>query len=186
MGAANVNRDNQGTAVGEISPAGETVRAVLDMLSRAENVIDVDPRQASIFIGKASRLLESVSDAPTMAREPYSPRLSSWQEREVMRHIVEHLDQSIRNQDLAETVGLGVTQFSRCFKGSFGISPHGYVIRSRLERAKTLMRQSRSSLCQIALESGFADQAHMSRLFHAIVGSPPNRWRRSQTSSATA
>jgi AraC family transcriptional regulator len=102
-----------------------------------------------------------------------------------LRHIVEHLDQSIRNQDLAQTVGLGVTHFSRCFKGSFGVSPQGYVIRSRLERAKTLMRQSRSSLCQIALDSGFADQAHMSRLFRAMVGSPPNRWRRAQKSSAS-
>jgi len=111
-------------------------------------------------------------------------RLAPWQERKVARHIGEHLDRPISIRDLAALVGLSANYFSRRFKGSFGVTPRAYVIRSRLERAKTLMRQSRASLCEIALDSGFCDQAHMSRLFHAVVGSTPNRWRREHAAAA--
>jgi transcriptional regulator GlxA family with amidase domain len=154
--------------------------AVLEMLGRADRAIDIDPRSARVFIGQASRLLEPASEATATAAA--FPGLAPWQEREVIRHIGDHLDQTIHNGDLAKIAGLSVGHFSRRFKGSFGVSPRVYVIRSRLERAKTLMRLTGSSLCQIALESGFADQAHMSRLFLAIVGSTPTRWRRGQAS----
>ncbi len=107
--------------------------------------------------------------------------LAPWQERKVVRHVSEHLGRSIRTGDLAGLAGLGVGQFSRRFRGSFGVAPREYVIRSRLEHAKTLMRQTRSPLCQIALASGFSDQSHMSRTFQALVGSTPTRWRREQT-----
>ena len=112
--------------------------------------------------------------------------LAPWQERKVMRHIGEHLDRPISIGALAEIVGLSTNYFSRRFKGSFGVAPREYVIRSRLERAKSLMQQTGASLCQIALDTGFCDQAHMSRLFHAVVGSPPNRWRREQMSALAA
>ncbi len=169
---------------GDVAPpprlAGPMALAVLDMLSRAERAIDTDPRQARIFIGEASRLLNRASQSSRT--ESYRPKLAPGQERMILRHIEDHLDQTLCNREMAAIVQLSAGHFSRCFKGSFGVSPRDYVIRSRLERAKALMRRSRNSLCQIALDSGFADQAHMSRLFHAIVGSTPTRWRRAQAS----
>lgn len=120
------------------------------------------------------------AEMPMATPKAGTPRLAPWQERKVLRHLGEHLCRSIRNQDLARLVGLSTSQFSRRFRGSFGLSPRGYVIRSRLDYAKTLMRQTRSPLCQIALASGFADQSHLSRTFHALVGATPNRWRRDQ------
>jgi AraC family transcriptional regulator len=104
----------------------------------------------------------------------------------VLRHIGDHIDQPTSNQDLADLVGLSVSHFARRFKGSFGVSPRDYMIRGRVERAKTLMRDTNTSLCQIALDSGFCDQAHMSRLFHAVVGSTPSRWRREQMHALAA
>lgn len=167
--------DEAATASG---PASRVSR-VLKVLGRAERAIESDPGQARILIGEASRLLKPAAVA---SLDGYRPELAPWQKRAVIGHIDGHLDQTIRIPDLAEIVGLSIGHFSRCFKGSFGVSPHDYVIRSRLERAKALMRQSRSPLSQIALDSGFADQAHMSRMFHAIVGSTPTRWRRAQAS----
>lgn len=114
------------------------------------------------------------------------PGLAPWQARKVLRHIGEHLDRPITIRELSDVVGLSANYFSRRFKGSFGVSPRHYLIRRRLERAKLLMRQSRASLSQIALDTGFSDQAHMSRLFHAVVGETPNRWRREQMSAFAA
>lgn len=158
------------------APAGPIIQTLLDMLNRADRALDVDPRQARIFIDQASRLLQ-----PAM-RQPHkrAAALAPWQERKVLRHISENLDRSIGNRALAELVGLSASHFARRFKGSFGASPRDYVIRGRVERAKTLMRETDASLCQIALDSGFCDQAHMSRQFHAVVGSTPSRWRRQQ------
>lgn len=112
--------------------------------------------------------------APTLALAP-------WQERKVLRYVEEHLGRPIRTLELASLVGLSVSQFSRRFRGSFGLPAHAYMIRARLDHAKALMRQSGAPLCEIALESGFCDQAHMSRLFHAFVGDTPRRWRRDNT-----
>jgi len=162
--------------------AGATVQALLDMLNRAERVLDVDPGQARIFIGQASRLLAPPLDAPRKRTAALAP----WQERKVLRHIAENLARTTCNRELAELVGLSAGHFARRFKGSFGASPRDYVIRGRVERAKTLMRETDASLCQIALDSGFCDQAHMSRQFHAVVGSSPSRWRRQQPHTLVA
>lgn len=124
--------------------------------------------------------------APSLPKRRTPSSLAPWQERKVLDHIDRHLDQAVRNEQLAAVVGLSAGHFSRCFRGSFGVSPREYLIRSRLERAKALMRQTRTSLSQIALDSGFADQAHMSRQFHALVGATPTRWRRAQTMDGPA
>jgi transcriptional regulator GlxA family with amidase domain len=151
-------------------------QAVLDMLNRAERTLEVAPRQAKIFIGQASRPLEPALDGGK-AREP---GLAPWQERKVLRHVDQRLDQPLRNQDLARIAGLSISHFGRRFKASFGVSPRGYLIRARVERAKTLMQGKGVPLSQIALDSGFCDQAHMCRLFRSVVGSTPSRWRREQ------
>ena len=111
--------------------------------------------------------------------------LAPWQERKVQRYVSEHFGRPIRTPELASLVGLSVSQFSRRFRGSFGFPPREYMIRIRLDRAKTLMRQSRAPLSEIALDSGFCDQAHMSRLFHALVGDTPRRWRRNNIAALT-
>lgn len=175
-----MDADGMSRGQGETAPfETPTARAVLDMLGRAERAIEVDPRQARVFLDQAVRLLEPNTNTPVGSRTS-TPGLAPWQERKILRHLGEHLCRPISNRDLAVVTGLSVGHFSRRFRGSFGVAPREYVIRSRLEHAKALMRHTRSPLCQIALASGFADQAHMSRTFHAIVGVTPTRWRREQ------
>jgi len=166
------------------SPIDPMALTVLDMLDRADRAVEIDPRQARILIGQISRLLAPPRDVRLTPRRRSDLTLAPWQERRVMRHIDERLGQPIGVAELAEGVGFSPSHFSRCFKSSFGVAPRGYVIRRRLERAKSLMLHTRLPLCQIAMDCGFSDQAHMSRTFRAIVGSSPNRWRREQASDA--
>jgi AraC-like DNA-binding protein len=86
------------------------------------------------------------------------------------------LDGQLRLSYLAEECGLSVSHFSRSFKRSFGVPVHRYLIARRVERAKFLLRSSSAPLSEIALESGFADQAAFSRSFRAVVGTSPMRW----------
>ena len=108
----------------------------------------------------------------------FPPGLAEWQKRRILRHVSENLGLSIRIENLASLAGLSVSYFSRRFRSSFGVAPGQYVRLGRLEHAKSLLRQTASPLCQIAVASGFSDQSHMSRAFQAVVGSTPARWRR--------
>jgi len=101
-----------------------------------------------------------------------------WQRRIVIRYIDDNLSGAIECQDLARLVGLSRSYFARLFKEAFGEGPRAFVIRRRVEMSKALMLQTTQRLCDIALASGFADQSHMTRQFHHIVGETPSAWRR--------
>jgi AraC family transcriptional regulator len=102
--------------------------------------------------------------------------LAPWQKRCLMELIDSNLEGKLRLSYLAEECGLSVSHFCRSFKRSFGVPVHRYLITRRVERAKFLLRSSSAPLSEIALESGFADQAAFSRSFRAVVGTSPMRW----------
>ena len=112
------------------------------------------------------------------ARREYRGGLAPWQKRRATELLATHLDGSLRLATLASECGLSVSHFARSFRKSFGTSPRHYLIQQRVERAKQLMCKSRSPLSQVALETGFPDQATFSRTFKALAGNSPGRWRR--------
>ncbi len=77
----------------------------------------------------------------------------------------------------AEVNGLARETVSRGFAAAYGIVPS--VLRAELRARSAWLRITRGSecLCRIAVETGFADQAHMSRWIHRITGAPPAVWR---------
>lgn len=78
----------------------------------------------------------------------------------------------------AEANGLARETVSRGFTAAYGIPPS--VFRAELRARSAWLRITRGSdcLCRIAAESGFADQAHMTRWIHRMTGAPPGAWRR--------
>jgi AraC-like DNA-binding protein len=88
--------------------------------------------------------------------------------------------------ELAGLVPLSVSHFCRAFKETFGDTPHMYIIRLRLELAQSLMLATEDPLSQIALASGLADQAHLTKLFRRVVGETPGAWRRRNLTDAQA
>lgn len=106
--------------------------------------------------------------------------LAAWQRRRVMEMVSAGLHGDLRLPILASECGLSISHFCRAFKQSFGMSVHRYVIHSRIEFAKLLLRSSSSSLAEIALQAGFCDQAAFSRTFGRLVGTPPRRWLNEQ------
>jgi AraC-like DNA-binding protein len=81
-------------------------------------------------------------------------------------------------------IGVSNSHLCRAFKDSLQVSPHAYVIRRRLERAKELMLDTGASLSQIAGDCGLYDQAHFTKLFTRIVGKSPGVWRRARVPSS--
>ncbi len=134
---------------------------------------------------RASAILQAVEEPRLHAQAHVRGGLAPWQVRKVTSFIETNLDSSIRSKNLASVVRLSPCHFSRVFRNSFGDSPSEYVIRRRIERAQGLMLSTDASLCQIALACGFADQAHLCRLFRRIVGESPGTWRRARVSPPT-
>jgi AraC family transcriptional regulator len=117
--------------------------------------------------------------APSLgAIKTFRGGLAPWQKRRVAELLRENLEGQIGLANLAHECGLSVSHFARSFKTSFGISTHQWLIQHRIDHAKELMSQTSLSLIEIAIQSGFSDQAAFTRTFHQLVGVTPGRWRR--------
>ncbi len=104
--------------------------------------------------------------------------LAPWQKRRAAELLRENLDGRIRLTDVARECSLSVSHFARSFRATFGISTHQWLIRHRVEHAQELLRQTAAPIVEIAMLSGFADQAAFTRTFCQVVGVSPGRWRR--------
>jgi AraC-like DNA-binding protein len=69
---------------------------------------------------------------------------------------------------------------SRGFSAAYGVAPEVFRAESRAREAWLRVTKGSGCLCQIAVESGFADQAHMTRWIHRITGAPPGAWRKAR------
>ena len=99
--------------------------------------------------------------------------LSSLAKRRVLELIDAGLDARLTIESLAQEVGLSAAHFARAFKQTLGRAPHQYLLGRRLERARQLIETTAASLSDIAQRTGFADQAHFTRLFKRAFGTTP-------------
>ena len=86
-------------------------------------------------------------------------------------------DASMEIGEWAEENGLARETVSRGFTAAYGVTPS--VLRAELRARSAWLRITTEAecLCRIAAETGFADQAHMTRWVHRITGAPPAAWR---------
>ena len=156
------------------------VTTLARLLKDAGRTLSIDPIAASNILARADGLLAFMlreTDSPTKV-DAGEGGMSPWQIRRVRSHVEEHLHEPLPVSQLSSSVSLSSSYFSRAFKLSFGCSPHTYILRRRIERAKDLIRGSDEPLVQVALECGLSDQAHLSRVFRLQVGWTPSGWRR--------
>jgi AraC family transcriptional regulator len=103
--------------------------------------------------------------------------LSNLQLRIVRDYVAAHISEGMSLPDLAGLVSLSPFHFARQFRSAQGCSPHEFVLQQRVEYAQRLLRQSRLAIRDVASESGFYDQAHMTRLFSRRLGITPKQYR---------
>jgi transcriptional regulator GlxA family with amidase domain len=95
----------------------------------------------------------------------------------VHEYIEAHLNDTVELVELAAIAGLSIFHFARQFKQSAGVTPHYYLIRSRIERARELLAGTDLSLSEIAFATGFSDQSHLTRHFRQMIGMTPGQFR---------
>jgi AraC-like DNA-binding protein len=95
--------------------------------------------------------------------------------RRAREYIDEHFADSISLAYLGQLANLSPFHFHRMFRQTVGMPPHAYQTQVRINRAKQLLRQ-RHPLSSVAFNTGFADQSHLTRHFHRLVGVTPGRF----------
>jgi AraC family transcriptional regulator len=99
--------------------------------------------------------------------------LSPMARRRTLEVIHSQLDSRLTIDILAREAGLSVAHFSRAFRETMGRAPHQYLLSMRLERARRLLEAPDANLSDVAHRTGFADQAHFTRLFKRSYGITP-------------
>jgi AraC family transcriptional regulator len=107
--------------------------------------------------------------------------LAAWQQRAVTAYIDEHLGEPIPLAQLAQLARLSPYHFCRTFKQSFGISPHRYHTRLRIERAKAMLETHSMSVTEIGMSLGFSDASAFTAAFRKVTGFTPRSYHRTVT-----
>jgi AraC family transcriptional regulator len=105
--------------------------------------------------------------------KPIPGGFTQQQWRQIANFIDANLDKNISLTELAAIVQLSPYHFAHLFKKSTNISPHQYLVRCRIERAKQLIAMGNLSLAAIAQTIGFASQGHFTYHFKRFVGVTP-------------
>ena len=125
-----------------------------------------------------SRLIENWLAKDFRLRLPKG-KLDSNRSKLVIEYLNDELHETKTLEELANLVFISPYHFARMFKNTFGISPHKFQMRLKIERAKQLMQANRASasLTQIAFDLGFADQSHFSNNFKRLTGISPRQFK---------
>ncbi|HEX6017275.1 MAG TPA: AraC family transcriptional regulator [Burkholderiaceae bacterium] len=92
--------------------------------------------------------------------------------------IDEQPERELTLRQLAADSGLSAYHYLRLFARSLGVTPHQYLVRSRLRAAARLLAEGERPITEIALDCGFADLSNFVRSFGRAAGVSPRSFRR--------
>jgi AraC family transcriptional regulator len=79
--------------------------------------------------------------------------------------------------EMAQAVELSTAHFSRMFRKSTGETPHQFLLRQRVERAKEMLRAADARVMDVAVACGFKSQQHFAQVFRHVCGASPTEYR---------
>ena len=107
-----------------------------------------------------------------------SPSLPDYKLRQITDWMAEHVAEDFNLARLAAQVALSKFYFQRLFKSALGVSPARYHIHLRMDAARRLLRETRKSVVDVALDVGYTNPSHFAQLFRRETGLSPSDYRR--------
>ena len=98
--------------------------------------------------------------------------------RRVTELVHAEIEDELSLDKMAEAAGLSTAHFAQMFRKSTGESPHQFVLRHRVERAKEMLRAADARVLDVAVACGFKTQQHFARVFRRECGASPTEYRR--------
>jgi AraC family transcriptional regulator len=107
--------------------------------------------------------------------------------RRIKELVHAKMEDDLSLDEMAQSVGLSTAHFARMFRKSTGETPHQFVLRHKVERAKAMLRAPDARIFDVALACGFKTQQHFAQVFRDVCGLSPTEYRQDfQASEATS
>ncbi len=145
-----------------------------------KNVLENNPSRSRLYAETMVNALMVHLLQNYSARKPkikqYINGLSQRQLTQVVEYIRNHLEQDLGLNELANLLHMSPHYFCHLFKQSMGMTPHQYIIQTRVNRAKELLLTRKYSIAEVSLIVGFANQSHLNRYFKKFLGVTPGKF----------
>jgi AraC family transcriptional regulator len=113
----------------------------------------------------------------------YRGGLGSARLRKVKELVHAKIEDDLSLDEMAQSVGLSTAHFARMFRKSTGETPHQFVLRQRVERARTMLRAPDARVLDVAVACGFKTQQHFAQVFRDVWGVSPTEYRQDTVGS---
>jgi AraC family transcriptional regulator len=109
--------------------------------------------------------------------QTYRGGLGSGRLRRIKEFVDAKMDDDLTLCEMAQSVELSIAHFSRMFRKSTGETPHQFLVRHRVERAKEMLRSADARVIDVAVACGFKTQQHFAQIFRRVCGASPTEYR---------
>lgn len=167
----------------ELRPQLQMVDARLGSLAAAVNA----ERMAGFPTGRLfldsieQALAQALVNAYAVRHRPvrmYRGGLGPARLRRVKELVHAKIEDELTLVEMAQSVELSAAHFARMFRKSTGETPHQFVLRQRVERAKEMLCSSHTRIIDVAVACGFKTQEHFAQVFRQMCGLSPTEYRR--------
>lgn len=117
-----------------------------------------------------TQVQQTLNPAPALAKD------SNLKLKRAADFISEHCTRSLSLEDICTAADLSASYLIRAFKQHYGMTPHAYLINRRLQFGRSQLKLGHR-IADVALEAGFADQAHFQRAFKRFHAATPRQYR---------
>lgn len=153
--------------------------AILPIIAAAESARDKgdDTEFEELALRLAGAVTGALAGSKRSARSP-----SRRDERRItaaLRRIEALTDEPLSLSDLAGSAAMSPYHFLRTFRAVVGMTPHQFILHTRLHRAAVCLRRTSESISTIAFAAGFGDLSTFNRRFQRVIGRSPSAFRAS-------
>jgi AraC-like DNA-binding protein len=134
---------------------------------------------APSLVGTVAATLAGSGLAAVSARQRDVRRVT-----DALRRIEAAAEEKLTLAALARDAAMSPYHFLRVFRAVIGMTPHQFVLRTRLHRAAVRLRRSEESISTVAFDAGFDDLSTFNRRFRRVMGASPRAWRAASAGGA--
>jgi AraC family transcriptional regulator len=144
-----------------------------ELMREQASPLFVEAIAQAIAVHLARNYAETIEESHTG-----SPSLPGYKLRQIAEWMAEHAAEDLNLDRLAAQAGLSKFHFHRLFKSATGVSPAHYQINLRINLARQLLRETKKSVMDVALDVGYTNPSHFAHLFRKETGLSPSDYRR--------
>ena len=97
--------------------------------------------------------------------------------KEAGQYLMQHMDEKITIDSLAEIFHVSSTQMKNCFKGVYGVSVYNFIRTQKMQSAAVMLKNSDKTILEIANMYGYDNGSKFASAFRATIGQTPNEYR---------